>query len=168
MKTKHSITFFSAVRTVISGAARGLSQGAKLNWRVPAGHYREPTSQNSEKSYEMIVNLLMSWMSILAKKTKTPRKMQKKTTTQRILNIKMSTGGGPVFTFSFPGGGSPPCQLRHWLSWCMTVLHLRTNCKSPVYCYAAVTCYCLIRIRFSSQASNKKEHLFRTTLVVLK
>jgi len=78
MKTKHSITFFSAVRTVISGAARGLSQGAKLNWRVPAGHYREPTSQNSEKSYEMIVNLWMSWTSILAKKTKTPRKMQKK------------------------------------------------------------------------------------------
>jgi len=24
-------------------------------------------------------------------------------------NIKMSTKGGPVFTFSLPGGGLPPC-----------------------------------------------------------
>jgi len=44
----------------------------------------------------------MSWMSVLDKKTKTPRKLQK-TTTEKILNIKMSTGGGPVFTFSLSG-----------------------------------------------------------------
>jgi len=35
---------------------------------------------------------------------------------QRILNVKMSTGGGPTFTLSLPGGKSPfaPCQLSHW------------------------------------------------------
>ena len=35
-----------------------------------------------------------------------------------MLNIKMSTKGGPVFTFSLPGGRLvplPPCQLHHWL-----------------------------------------------------
>ena len=41
-------------------------------------------------------------MSVLDKK-KTPRKTQK-TNNQRMLNIKMSTKGGPVFTFSLPGG----------------------------------------------------------------
>jgi len=51
------------------------------------------------------VNLWMSWMSILAKKTKTPWKTQKKL---KILNIKMSTGGGPAFTFSLPGGAARP------------------------------------------------------------
>ena len=37
--------------------------------------------------------------------------------TKRILNMKMSAKGGPVFSFSLPGGRlepSPPRQLRHW------------------------------------------------------
>jgi len=60
-------------------------------------------------------------MFILAKKTKTPRKTQKGNNllkTQIILNIKISDKGGPVFTFSLPGGRLAPCplQLRHWLS----------------------------------------------------
>jgi len=54
----------------------------------------------------------MSWMSILAEKTKTPRKRQKKHNlrkTKRILNIKMTGKGGPVFTFSLAGGWLAPC-----------------------------------------------------------
>jgi len=64
----------------------------------------------------------MSWMSTLAKKTKTPRKTKNNNLlkTKRMLNIKMSAKGGAVFTFSLPGGGgSLPCprQLRHCISW---------------------------------------------------
>jgi len=36
-----------------SGVARGLSQGGKLSWRGPIGHRRGPTSQFSEKSWEL-------------------------------------------------------------------------------------------------------------------
>jgi len=44
-------------------------------------------------------------MSILAKKTKTLRKTQKKLLkTKRKLNIKMSAKDGPVFTSSLPEG----------------------------------------------------------------
>jgi len=51
----------------------------------------------------MIVNLWMSWISTLdKKKTKPPRKPQKKQ--QWMLHIEMSTKGGPGFTFSLPGG----------------------------------------------------------------
>jgi len=51
-------------------------------------------------------------MSILAEKTKTPRKRQKEHNlrkTKRILNMKMTGKGGPVFTFSLPGGWLAPC-----------------------------------------------------------
>jgi len=58
------------------------------------------------------------WMSILSKKSKTLQKCQKTTIYWKkgILNIKMWSKGGPDFTFSLPGGGSPPAhrQLRHW------------------------------------------------------
>jgi len=40
---------------------------------------------------------------------KTPRKTQK--TTERILNIKTSTGGGPAFTLCLPGGKVALCPL---------------------------------------------------------
>ena len=49
----------------------------------------------------------MSWMSKLAKKTKTPRKTQKNSNqlkAKRIINIKTSAEGGPVFTVSLTGG----------------------------------------------------------------
>jgi len=51
-------------------------------------------------------------MSKLAKKTKTPRKTQKKQSTENqknnSLNIKISPKRGPVFTFSFPGVAARP------------------------------------------------------------
>jgi len=50
----------------------------------------------------------MSWMSLLAKKYENTPKNAKKQP-KRILKIKTSTRGGPGFTFSLPGGGSPPC-----------------------------------------------------------
>jgi len=34
-----------------------------------------------------------------------------------MLNIKMWTKGGPVFTFNLPGGGSPLCPPRE-LRYC--------------------------------------------------
>ena len=49
----------------------------------------------------------MPWMSILDTKENTP-KNAKKTANSIILNIKMSTKGGPVFTFSLPGGRLAP------------------------------------------------------------
>jgi len=54
----------------------------------------------------MIVNLWVSWMSILDKKTKTPRKTQKNNKL-KMLNIKMSIKGGAVFIFILPGGPLP-------------------------------------------------------------
>ena len=54
-----------------------------------------------------MVNLWMSWMSVLSKKTKTLRKTQK-TITSGILNSKMSIRGGPVVTFSLPVGTDRP------------------------------------------------------------
>jgi len=67
----------------------------------------------------MIVNLWMSWMSILVKKTNTLRKTQKKQQPNKYLNIKMLTKGGPVFPFSLP-----PCQVRHCLD-------SRRPCRHP-------------------------------------
>jgi len=62
-----------------SGATRGLSQGGgqSLPEGVPLVTVGEPTSKNSEKGEEMIVNLWMSWMSILDKKRKHPEKPKK-------------------------------------------------------------------------------------------
>jgi len=60
-------------------------------------------------------------MSKLVKKTKTPRKTQKNSNqlkTKIIINMKISDEGGPVFTFSLPGGAARPLaprQLRHCL-----------------------------------------------------
>jgi len=59
-------------------------------------------------------------MSMLAKKRKHPEKRKENKNllkTKRIINIKVSAIGGPVFTFSLPGGQLvpfPPLQLRHW------------------------------------------------------
>jgi len=57
-------------------------------------------------------------MSILAKKAKTPKKRRKQQRTENQKNTKyqMSAEGGPVFTFSLPGGAARPLaprQLRH-------------------------------------------------------
>jgi len=61
-----------------SGATRGLSQGGQsLPEGVPLVTVGEPTSKNSEKGEEMIVNLWMSWMSILDKKENTPKNPKK-------------------------------------------------------------------------------------------
>jgi len=66
-------------------------------------------------------------MSKLAKKTKTSRKMQKNSNqlkAKRIINIKISARGDPVFTFSLPGGADRPFasrQFRH-RSWHMGML----------------------------------------------
>jgi len=56
----------------------------------------------------------MSWMSTLAKKTKTVRKTQKNNPvkTKILLNIVMSAKGGPVFTFSLPGRRLASLSLR--------------------------------------------------------
>ena len=51
--------------------------GAKLSWRGPLVTVGGPTSQNSEKGQKMIVNLCMSWMSILDKKRKHPEERKK-------------------------------------------------------------------------------------------
>jgi len=53
----------------------------------------------------------MSWMSKLAEKKKTPRKTQKNSShlkNKRIINMKMPAKGGPIFTFSLPGGRLAP------------------------------------------------------------
>jgi len=52
----------------------------------------------------------MWWMSILAKKAENAKthKNNNLLKTKRIRSIKMSAIEGPVFTFSLPGGGSPP------------------------------------------------------------
>jgi len=62
----------------------------------------------------MIGNLDVVDVYTNLKKRKHSEKRKKKTT-QRTLNIKMSTKGVPVFTFSLPGvriAPLPPCQLR--------------------------------------------------------
>ena len=74
------LSFFHQSLTFISDITTALTQGWKLSWRGYTGHRRGPTSQNSEKKLRKIVNLWMSWMSVLDKKTKTPRKTQKPTT----------------------------------------------------------------------------------------
>jgi len=81
----------------------------------------------------MIVNLWISWMSILAKKTKTPLKTQK--TTWRILNIKMSIRVGPVFTFSLPEGRIAPLA---------PVSYATCNNTTMLPCYARDNCYLFI------------------------
>ena len=66
-----------------------------------------------------MINLWMSWMSILDKKKQKrnlPEK-RKKNNNQRIPNIKMSTKGGSVSHLACQKGSLPlaPRQLRHWL-----------------------------------------------------
>jgi len=58
----------------------------------------------------MVVNPDVLDVYTPAEKTKTPRKTQKNNhllKIKKILNIKMSAKGDPVFTFSLTGGGSP-------------------------------------------------------------
>jgi len=53
----------------------------------------------------------MSWMSELVEKKRPPPKKQKHSNqlkTKRIINIKISAKGVPVFTFSLPGGRLAP------------------------------------------------------------
>jgi len=64
------LSFFLQSLTLISDVTRGLTLGGKLSWKGP-------TSQNSEKKLRKTVNLWMSWMSVLDKKMKTPRKTRK-------------------------------------------------------------------------------------------
>jgi len=52
----------------------------------------------------MIVNLWTPWLSVLDKKNENTLKNNKLKNT----NIKMSSKGGPVFTFGFPGGAPRP------------------------------------------------------------
>jgi len=52
----------------------------------------------------------MPWMSILAKKSKTPRKTQKKQTKK--LNTKMSDKEGADFTLSLPREAARPLPHR--------------------------------------------------------
>ena len=52
--------------------------------------------------------------------------------------------------------GFPQCHglLRRMT---MTFIFLRAICETSVYCYAAVTCYCLTHITFISQSFSGKE-----------
>jgi len=52
----------------------------------------------------------MSWMSIPAKKAKTPRKKQKHNNPNNTKCQNVS----PVLYLACQGGGLPPRQLRHW------------------------------------------------------
>jgi len=67
----------------------------------------------------------LNWMSKLA--TKTPRKTQKNSNqlkNKRIINIKISAKGGPVFTFSVPGGEARPLAPSVTpLPTCQTLCH---------------------------------------------
>jgi len=93
------LSFFHQSLTLISGVTGGLTLWGKLSWRGP-------TSQNSEKKLRKIVNLWMSWMSVLDKKMKTTRKTQKnklKNTTYQKVNWK-----GPSFYIEFARGEGRP------------------------------------------------------------
>ena len=56
---------------------RALTSGVTIG--VIQGDQRGQLAKNSEKRWEMIVNLWMSWMFILDKKNETPRKTQETT-----------------------------------------------------------------------------------------
>ena len=58
-------------------------------------------------------------MFILAKKTKHPEKRKKlqPTETKTVLNIIISAKGGPVFTFSLPGGAGGSHSLATPGNW---------------------------------------------------
>ena len=94
---------------VPSGVTRGLSQREQNGLKGPSGHRREATQK---KSLKINVNPdVKDVYATVARKTKTPRKSQKSNNllkNKRWLNVKMSSKGGPVFTYSLSGGGSPP------------------------------------------------------------
>jgi len=71
----------------------------------------------------MIVNLWMSWMSILAKKTKTPRKA--KNNNLRNTKYQNVNQRGSSFTFNLKGGGGLPLSRMS-----VTPLSMKTQSRT--------------------------------------
>jgi len=98
---------------ISSGVTRGLSQGGQHNRKEPNGHSWGPTDQHSEKSWEMMVNPDAGSYTKTWDHRKSLRKTQiKQQPSGHQKNTKyQNISGGPVFTFSLPGGGSHTCPL---------------------------------------------------------
>jgi len=90
---------FTEIKTVVTGGSvtRGLSQeGQSLAEGCSLVTAGDPLAKTQKKR------------CICKPKNKNIPKNAKKTTTERILDMKMPTKGGPIFTFRLTGGAARP------------------------------------------------------------
>jgi len=130
---------------ISSCVTRGLIQVGKLSWKGTSGHCRGPTSQHSEKNWEMIVNPnVVGYTKTLNNQNKL-RKTQK-TTYWKPKEFKTEIRGARFLHLSCQS--PPPAPLNHlhhweyrvftfWMKWFCYSSECICNCEMvPQY----VTC----------------------------